>query len=115
MVSAIKKSWRSICCPSWVFMVAPTFCRTACPCSPLKHIKTFLVPQNFQVIDRLNNSSDLNLMENCWNHMNNLLKKKDTSWLLPELTVAIKELWTPELTINYLQKLSDSMHRRLKM
>jgi hypothetical protein len=46
--------------------------------------------------------------------MKNLLKNKDIS-SVPKLKAAIKELWTQELTIGCLQKLSDSAPRRPQM
>jgi hypothetical protein len=76
------------------------------PCSASKLIKAFLAQKNFQVID-------LSQIENCSNHMKNLLKKDTSS--IPKLTEVTKELRTQELMIDYLQKLSDSMHRRRQM
>jgi hypothetical protein len=90
------------------------FLQDGAPCHASKRIKTFLAQQDFQVIDWPGNSLDLNPIENCWNHLKNMLKKKDTS-SVPKLISAIKELWTQELTIDHLQKLSDSMPRRLQM
>jgi hypothetical protein len=55
-----------------------------------------------QVIDWPDNSPNLNFVESCWNHMENL-------------TAVIKDLWSQELTINYLQELSDSMPKWLQM
>ncbi len=76
------------------------FLQNGTACHASKHIKVFLVQQNFQVIDWPGHSPHLSPKENCWNHMKNLLKKKDTS-LVPKLTSASMELWTQELTIDY--------------
>jgi hypothetical protein len=46
--------------------------------------------------------------------MKNLLKKKDIS-SVPKLITSIKELWTMELSTDYLKKLSDRRPGRLKM
>jgi transposase len=100
MASGIKKSWRNTCCPSWVSMDGPLFLQDGAPCHASKCIKAFLAQQDFQVIDWPGNSPDLNPIENCWNHLKNMLKKKDTS-SVPKLISAIKELWTQELTIDY--------------
>jgi hypothetical protein len=43
-----------------------------------------------------------------------MLKTTDIS-SVPRLTAAIKELWTQELTPQYLWNLSDSMPKRLQM
>ncbi len=90
------------------------FLQDGAPCHASKRIKAFLTKQSFQVIDWPGNSPDLNPTENCWNNMKNMLRKKDIS-SVPKLTAAIKELWTQELTAEYLKKLSDSMPRRLQM
>jgi hypothetical protein len=42
------------------------------------------------------------------------VEKKDIS-SVPKLITAIKELWTMELSTDYLKKLSDRMPGRLKM
>jgi hypothetical protein len=61
-------------------MASPTPSRTAhAPCHASKWIKTFLAEQPFEVIVWLGNSPDLNPIENCWNQMKNMLKKKDIS------------------------------------
>jgi hypothetical protein len=57
-------------------------------------MKVFLEKQSFQVIDWLGNSLISTPEKTCWNHMKNLLKKKDIL-LIPKLTKEIKELWTP--------------------
>jgi transposase len=90
------------------------FLQDGAPCHASKRIKAFLAEQPFQVIDWPGNSPDLNPIENCWNHMKNLLKKKDIS-SVPKLITAIKELWTMELSTDYLKKLSKSMPGGLKM
>jgi hypothetical protein len=46
--------------------------------------------------------------------MKNMLKKKDIS-SVPKLTTAIKELWTMELSRDYIKKLSNNMPARLQM
>ncbi len=46
--------------------------------------------------------------------MKNMLKKKDIS-SVSKLTTAIKELWTMELSRDYIKKLSDNMPARLQM
>jgi hypothetical protein len=63
------------------------FLQDSVPCHASKRRKTFLVQQNFQVIDWPGNSLDLNPIENCWNHLKNMLKKDTSS--IPKLTSAI--------------------------
>ncbi len=65
------------------------FLQDGAPCHASKRIKAFLAQQDFQVIDWPGNSPDLNPIENCWNHLKNMLKKKDTS-SVPKLFSAIK-------------------------
>jgi transposase len=67
-------------------MAAPHFLQDGGLCHASKRIKDFLAEQPFKVIDWPGNSSDLNPIENCWNHMKNLLKKKDIS-SIPKLTL----------------------------
>jgi hypothetical protein len=55
------------------------FLHDGAPCHASIRIKDFLAEQPFQVIDWSGNSPDLNPIENCWNHLKNLLKKKDVS------------------------------------
>jgi hypothetical protein len=71
--------------------------------------KVFLAKQSSQVIDWPGNSPNFNPIENCWDHMNNLLKEKDILMVL-KLAKESKELWTHNL-----QKQSDSMPSRLQM
>jgi transposase len=73
-----------------------------------------LAEQPFEVIDWPGNSPVLNPIENCWNQMKNMLKKKDIS-SVPKMTTAIRELWTMELIKDYLKKLSDNIPARLQM
>jgi hypothetical protein len=90
------------------------FLHDGAPCHASKRIKDFLAEQPFHVIEWPGNSPDLNPIENCWNQMKNLLKKKDVS-SVPKLTTAIRQLWTEELKPEYLKNLSDSMPKRLEM
>jgi hypothetical protein len=66
------------------------------------------------VMDRLGNSTDLNPIENVWNHMKNKLKKKAIT-SVPVLKQEIMKLWVLETTQEYLKKLSDSMPIRLQL
>jgi hypothetical protein len=68
------------------------FLHDGAPCHASKCIKDFLAEQPFQVIEWPGNSPDLNPIENCWNQLKNLLKKKDIS-SVPKLTADIR-LWT---------------------
>jgi hypothetical protein len=61
--------------------------RCALPC--LQVHKGIPDAAELPVIDRLSNSPDLNRLENVWNYMKNLLKRKDIL-SIPELTNAIK-------------------------
>jgi hypothetical protein len=54
------------------------------------------------------------MAEPCHSAFLTLLKKKDIS-LITKLTETIKKLWTHELTVDYLQNLSDSLPRRLQI
>jgi hypothetical protein len=69
------------------------FLQNSDPCHASKHIKAFLAQQSFQVIrvDWYGNSPNLNPIENCWNHIKTMLKKKDIS-SVPKLTAIVKEL-----------------------
>jgi hypothetical protein len=90
------------------------FLHHGAPCHASKHIKDILAEQHFLVIDWPGNSPDLNPIENWWNHLKNLLKKKDVS-SIPKLTAAIRQLLTEELKPKYLRSLSNSMPKRIEM
>ncbi len=92
------------------------FLQDGAPCHASKCKKAFLAKQSFQVINWPGNSPDLNLIKNFWNHMKTMLKRKDKDISsVPKLTAAINELWTQELTIQYLRNSSNSMPKRLQM
>jgi hypothetical protein len=69
------------------------FLQDGVPCHVSKCIKAFLAQQTSRMIEWMSDSPDLNLLENCWNHVKNLLKKKNTL-SVPKQTEATKELWT---------------------
>jgi hypothetical protein len=85
MVSAIRKSRRNN--RKLYHALSAGWC--ALPC--LQVHKGIPGAAELPVIDCLSNSPDLNRLENLWNRMKNLLKKKDIL-SIAELTNAIKEL-----------------------
>ena len=92
---------------------ATHFLQDGAPCHAFKRIKQFLATKPFTVIDWPGNSPDLNPIENCWNFMKNMLRKKDIS-SFPKLTLEIKKLWINDLSRDYFKKLRDSMPGRLE-
>ena len=92
---------------------ATHFLQDGAPCHASKRIKQFLATKPFTVIDWPGNSPDLNPIENCWNFMKNMLRKKDIS-SFPKLTLEIKKLWINDLSRDYFRKLSNSMPGRLE-
>jgi hypothetical protein len=81
------------------------FLQDGVPFHASKRIKDFLAEQPTKVIGWPGNSSDLNPIENCWNHMKILRKNK----------AAIRQLWTEELKPEFLRSSSNSMPKRLEI
>jgi hypothetical protein len=61
------------------------------------------------------NSPVLNPIENCWSYMKKKLKGNSDITCLPKLMEAIKMIWVKDMKLDYFQKLSDSMPRRLQI
>jgi transposase len=99
--------------PSMLMHRSEYFLQDRAPCHASKKIKTFLETNNIKTIDWPGNSPDLNPIENCWNHMKNMMAKKDIG-LVHKLTEAILQVWVNDLSPEYLKKPSDSLPDRLK-
>jgi transposase len=92
------------------------FLQDGAPCHKSKkvmdHLKEF--KKEFGILDWPGNSPDLNPIENCWSHMKRKLKDNGNITSLPKLIEAIKLMWVTDMPLNYFQKLSSSMPKRLK-
>jgi hypothetical protein len=69
----------------------------------------------FSIMDWPGNSPDLNPIENCWSYLKKKLKGNSDITSLPKLMEAIKMMWVQDMKLDYFQKLSDSMPRKLQM
>jgi arsenate reductase-like glutaredoxin family protein len=92
------------------------FLQDGAPCHTSKKVMAFLKEKedSFTVLDWPGNSPDLNPIENVWAYMKGKLKSmvpKNTQ----ELKRAITTMWENEMPLDYFQKLSSSMPRRLKL
>jgi hypothetical protein len=93
------------------------FLQDGSPCHKSKVVINYLweSQDQFPIMDWLGNSPDLNLIENCWSYMKNKFKGNSDITSLPKLMEAIKMMWVKDMRLDYSQKLSDSMPRRLQM
>jgi transposase len=93
------------------------FLQDGAPCHKSKIVMNFLKESQgqFSIMDWPGNSPDLNPIENCWSYMKKKLKGNSDITSLPKLMEAIKMMWVRDMKLDYFQKLSDSMPRRLQM
>jgi hypothetical protein len=61
------------------------------------------------------NSPELNPIESCWSYMKKKLEGNSDITSLPKLMEAIEMIWVKDMKLDYFQKLSDSIPRRLQM
>jgi transposase len=61
------------------------------------------------------NSPDLNPIKNCWSYMKKKLDANSNIASLPKPMKAIKMKCMKDIKLDYFQKLSDSLPRRLQM
>jgi len=102
--------------PAMERLQATHFLQDGAPCHKSKKVKDLLAQADFEVMDWPGNSPDLNPIENCWNHMKDMLKFKNTI-SQDLLETEIQKLWDEdeELSQGYLRDLSNSMPKRIKM
>ena len=102
--------------PAMERLQATHFLQDGAPCHKSKKVKDLLAQADFEVMDWPGNSPDLNAIENCWNHMKDMLKFKNTI-SQDLLQTEIQKLWDEdeELSEGYLRDLSNSMPKRIKM
>jgi hypothetical protein len=93
---------------------ASHFLQDGAPCHKSKKVMTFLLQQNFSVIDWPGNSPNLNPIENLWSFIKGQLKKRENITSLPLLIKAIMEI-SVTLPKPQMVKLAHSMPTRIKM
>ena len=83
------------------------------PCHRSKVAKNFLDSNNIDLLECPENSPNLNLIENLWTNIKNIvLEKQPLSGA--EWVKAIKEVWVKEISKKYCQSLIESMPKRIK-
>lgn len=83
------------------------------PCHRSKKVKQFIDDNKIKTIDWPANSPDLNPIENIWNLMKTRLKKRDVT-SKKSLIENLNEIWSKEISEEYLDKLIESMERRIE-
>jgi transposase len=103
--------------PSMRFHGTTVFLQDDTPCHKRKVVMNYLKESQvqFSIMDWPGNSPDLNPIENCWSYMKKKLKGNPGITSLPKLMEAIKMMWVKDMKLDYVQKLSDFMPKRLQI
>ena len=83
------------------------------PCHTSKMLKQWYRTNKITKLDWPSNSPDLNPIENLWHFMKRRIIKR-TPRTKSQLEAAIIDVWKKEIPIEYLQRLIESMPRRIK-
>ena len=90
-----------------------TFQQDSAPCHKAKSVTNWFQTKNVRVLKWLEDSPDLNPMENSWA----LIKKKVSTsnpTTLDEIKWTIKEIWCKDINQNVCKNLRDSMPSRIQ-
>jgi len=89
------------------------FMHDGAPCHRAKFVTDFLKTKNIKLLEWLENSPDLNPIENFWTELKNRVAEKHPT-CLPSLIKTIKSSWVLDMPTELCRNLIESKLRRIR-